>query len=139
MSGLILLTAMTRISDRVVVTARLGTRGENAKEAETALKENITGLGDDLLIPGETVAAKSRLVSRLSRRELSSAGEALGIGLDHVYRGGTDDLVLISQVQHDQVREMEAYLKWGNALFVRILPGENAPEKKSMPPGMMRR
>ncbi len=131
--------SMAMVAGHAVVTARLGTRGENAVEAETALKEDINGLDDDFLTPEEVSAARSRLVSRLSRRELSSAGEALGIGLDRLYRDGTDDLELIARVQYNQVREMAAHLIWENALFVRLLPGENVPEKKSMPPGMMRR
>ncbi len=131
--------SMARISNRVVVTARLGTRGENAEEAEKALKENIKGLDEDLLTQVETAAARSRLISRLSRRELSSAGEALGIGLDRLYRDGTDGLEMIAGVRYDRVREMAARLIWDEVLLVRLLPGEGAPEKKSMPPGMMRR
>jgi predicted Zn-dependent peptidase len=131
--------SMTRVSSHALITARLGTRGENAVEAEKALKEDIEGLNTDLLTAAEVAAAKSRLVSRLSRRELSSAGEALGTGLDRLYRGGTDDLVLISQARHDQVSEMAALLAWDKAVFFRLLPGEHPPEKKSMPAGMMRR
>ena len=49
------------------------------------------------------------------------------------------DMSTHSRLGFDLVREMAAHLIWGNALFVRLLPGEDVPEKKSMPPGMMRR
>jgi hypothetical protein len=87
----------------------------------------------------EAAAARSRLVSRLSRRELSSTGEALGIALDHLYRDGRDGLELIAAVPSGEVLEMAGRLGWETALFVRLLPSGEAPEKKSMPPGMMRR
>jgi len=130
---------MTQVAGYAVVTAGLGTRGENAGEAETALKENIEGLAVEPLTPAEAATAKSRLVSRLSRRELSAAGEALGMGLDHLYRGGTDGLGLIAAAPFGTVLEMAGRLTWGKALFIRLLPSEEAPEKKSMPTGMMRR
>ncbi len=131
--------SMTQIAGHVVVTAGLGTRGENAAKTETALKGNIEGFAGNPPTPGEVAAAKSRLVSRLSRRELSCAGEALGIALDHLYRGGRDGLELIAAVSSGEVLKMAAHLTWENALFVRLLPSGEAPEKKSMPPGMMRR
>ncbi|MCK4549421.1 MAG: hypothetical protein KAU49_04600, partial [Candidatus Krumholzibacteria bacterium] len=131
--------SMALVAGHAVVTARLSTRGENAETAETALKGNIQGVDGDFLTPEAVAAARSRLVSRLSRRELSSAGEALGIGLDRLYRDGTDNLELIARVQYDLARKMAAHLIWENALFVRLLPSGEAPEKKSMPPGMMRR
>jgi predicted Zn-dependent peptidase len=131
--------SMTRVSSRAVVTARLGTRPGNSEEAETALEEVVRGIEVDPLTPAETAAARSRLVSRLSRRELSSAGEALGMALDGLYRGGIDGLALISSVHPDEVAAMADRLAWDSALITRLLPGEKAPEKKSMPPGMMGR
>ncbi len=131
--------SMTQVAGHAVVIAGLGTRGENAGKAETALKEAIEAFAVDPPTRAEAVAAKSRLVSRLSRRELSCAGEALGIALDHLYRGGIDGLELIAAASPEEVVEMAGRLIWDSALFVRLLPGENAPEKKSMPPGMMRR
>jgi predicted Zn-dependent peptidase len=131
--------SMTQVAGHLVVTASLGTRGENAGEAETALREDIEGLVADPITSMEAAAARSRLVSRLSRRELSSTGEALGIALDHLYRDGRDGLELIAAVPSGEVLEMAGRLGWETALFVRLLPSGEAPEKKSMPPGMMRR
>ncbi len=131
--------SMTQVGGHAVITAGLGTRGENADKAEKALRENIEGISADPVTAEETATAKSRLVSRLSRRELSCAGEALGMGLDHLYRGGTDRFGLIAAAPFEAVREIAGRLAWEKALFVRLLPGENDIEKKSMPPGMMRR
>ena len=131
--------SMTQVAGHAVVTASLGTRGENSGKAETALKEDIEGLAANPPTPGEIAAARSRLVSRLSRRELSCAGEALGIALDSLYRGGRDGLELITAVRGGEVMEMAGLLVWENALFVRLLPSGEVPEKKSMPAGMMRR
>jgi predicted Zn-dependent peptidase len=130
---------MTRVASRAVVTARLGTRPENAEKAETALKANIEAFKADPPTVAETAAAKSRLVSRLSRRQLSSAGEALGIALDGLYRGGYDGLELITEVHPDEVSFMAGYLDPEKALLTRLRPAENGAEKKSMPNGMMGR
>jgi hypothetical protein len=46
---------------------------------------------------------------------------------------------LIAAVPFEAVREMTDRLVWEKALFVRLLPSGEPPEKKSMPPGMMRR
>jgi predicted Zn-dependent peptidase len=130
---------MKRVSGKAVVTARLGTRPENAEKAETALKANIEAFKADPPTAAETAAAKSRLVSRLSRRQLSSAGEALGTALDGLYRGGYDGLDLISEVHPDEVSFMAAYLDLEKALITRLKPAGKGGEKKSMPPGMMGR
>ena len=131
--------SMTQVAGYAVITARLGTRGENADKAEKALRENIEGISADPVTAAEAATAKSRLVSRLSRRELSCAGEALGISLNHLYRGGTDGMELIAAAPFEAVREMAGRLIWEKTLFVRLLPSGEPPEKKSMPPGMMRR
>ncbi len=131
--------SMTQVGGYAVISAGLGTRGVNADKAEKALRENIEGISADPVTAEEAATAKSRLVSRLSRRELSCAGEAFGICLDRLYRGGTDRYGLIVAAPFESVRELAGRLAWGKALFVRLLPGENATEKRSMPPGMMRR
>jgi len=131
--------SMTQVAGYAVITARLGTRGENADRAEEALMENIEGFSTDPVTAEETATARSRLLSRLSRRELSCAGEALGICLDHLYRGGTDRLGLVAAAPFEAVSAMAGSLAPEKAVFIRLLPGENATEKKSMPPGMIRR
>ena len=91
------------------------------------------------LTPAEGATAKSRLVSRLSRRELSCAGEALGIGLERLMEDGEDRLGLIASAPFEGVVRAAGALEWSQALFVRLMPVEGASEKKSMPAGMMRR
>jgi predicted Zn-dependent peptidase len=131
--------SMTQVGGYAVVTASLGTRAENVEEAEKALRDDIEGLSADPIMAAEADAARSRLVSRLSRRELSSAGEALGIGLDQLFRGDKDGLELIAAAPLESVLEAVGRLRLEGALLVRLLPSGEPEEKKSMPPGMMGR
>jgi predicted Zn-dependent peptidase len=122
-----------------VVTAYLGTRGKNLTEAETALRENIEKLATDALTETEGATARSRLLSRLSRRELSCSGEAFAIGQDALSRDGKDGLRLRAEAPHGDILEAAARLEWDKALLIKLLPSENGGEKKSMPPAMMGR
>jgi hypothetical protein len=131
--------SMTQVGGYAVVTAGLGTRGENAERAEKALMENVEGFRIDPVAEEEVATAKSRLLSRLSRRELSCAGEALGMCLDRLLRGGKDRLGLVATAPFEAVSRMAGMLDPGKGVFIRLLPGEMGSEKKSMPPGMMRR
>jgi hypothetical protein len=127
------------VGDHAVVTAYLGTRGENIAEAEAALRENVELLALKTLTEEETATARSRIVSRLSRRELSCSGEALSLGMDILFRGGEDGLELKAQAVHGEVLEAAGLLGWDKALLIKLLPSEEGTEKKSAPQGMMGR
>jgi predicted Zn-dependent peptidase len=131
--------SMTQIGRHAVVTAGMSTRGENLDEAVAALRENIEAFAAESPTEAEVATAKSRLVSRLSRRELSCAGEALGICLDHILRDGADGLALIASAPFDLVEDLSGQLRMETALLVKMAPGDKSREKKSMPPGMMGR
>ncbi|MDD3642491.1 MAG: insulinase family protein [Candidatus Krumholzibacteria bacterium] len=122
-----------------VALAAVTTRGENEEEAAAALATEIARLSAEPPADGEIATARSRAVSRLMRRFLDSAGQSFGLAEDVVLRGGRDESALLAGVPAGAVREAARLLDPGSALRVDLRGSGGSPEKKSLPPGMMRR
>lgn len=122
-----------------VALAAVTTRGENADAAAAALAAEIERLDAEPPSPEEIATARSRAVSRLLRRFLDSAGRSFGIAEDLYLRGAGDESGLLAAAPDGEVVAAARLLSPAKALQVRLRASEGTPEKKSPPPGMMRR
>lgn len=122
-----------------VALAAVTTRGENEGEAAAALDAEIARLRAEPPSAGEIATARSRAVSRLMRRFLDSAGRSFGLAEDLFLRGGKDEPALLASVPDEAVVRAAASLEPETALLARLAGSGEPPEKKSPPPGMMRR
>ncbi len=123
----------------VAVTATMTTRAGNLEAASAALEAEISRLSAEPPSPAEIEIARNRLLSRWARRELSSINQASAMGLDILLRGGLNGERIVRMATHGNVEKtITEVLKMSNAVFIRLIPTPGAPEKKSIPPGIMR-
>lgn len=107
------------------VMAYLGTGAPRIDEARGALEAEVRGLRERPPDAAETEIAKSRLIGKRSRSELSSINKAYALGLD-IYLGGAEAFrstkSLIGAVSaEDAARAIES-LSWDGALVIRLMP-----------------
>jgi predicted Zn-dependent peptidase len=132
-------SSATHLSGASYAVASLSTRGENLDKAMEALEREISSLSGNPPSSEEISIARSRILSRMARRRMSSANEALFLALDRHIRGGEGIEELISSVGSEEILRLTGgLLTMERAVVVRLLPSDGAPEKKSMPPAMMR-
>lgn len=125
-----------------VAVARVMTGGGKIEEASKALDEAVEGLASSPPRTGEIEAARSRLLGRMARRDLSCAGEAFSTALDLYLRDGEPLELLTAGATEAEVLSAAEELEAAGALYLRMAPSEAGEEregKKSMPPGVMRR
>jgi predicted Zn-dependent peptidase len=122
-----------------VALASVTTQGGNEGEADAALMVELARLGEEPPAPGEIATARSRAVSRLMRRSLDSAGRSFSVAGDRFLLAGKDESALIAAIPDGAVAAAALFLAPEDALRVRLRGSEGTPEKKSPPPGMMRR
>jgi zinc protease len=122
-----------------VAMATIGTRGQNLGAAESGLKAEIERLAAEPPATGEIETAKSRLLGRRARSELSSINEASAACLDLFMTGEEVPMnVRIARVAAEDVTAVAAALAIERALLVRLVPGEG-DEEESAPPAMRMR
>ena len=131
--------ALETIQGAAVAVASLATRGENLEQAFTALRGEVEDLAGRPPGAAEIAAARSRLVSRLLRRRLSSAGESFALAADLVLRGGRCEAQLAARAADAEIAAAAGLLAPGRAVYLRLSPGAGEDEKTSVPRGMMGR
>lgn len=133
-----------------VVFASLGTGAARLAEAQAALGAEIKGFGEHPPDAAEAAIAKSRLIGKRTRSELSSINKAYAIGLD-LSLGGTGAGYqsmngLIASAPLDGVTKVIAgSFSYDKALRVTLVPeakeakeGKETKETMQKPPMMMR-
>lgn len=127
---------VTFIPGGAVAMATIGTRGQNLEAAESGLKAEIERLASLPPDQGEIEIAKSRLLGRRARSELSSINEASSACRDLFITGEPIPMnERIARVAAEDIVSATAALSLDRALIVKLLPGEGSGER-SMPPAM---
>ena len=130
---------VTLIPGGAVAMASIGTRGQNLEAAESGLKAEIERLVSELPDHKEIEIAKSRLLGRRSRTELSSINEASSACRDLFMTGEPIPMnARIAGVTAENVVSALTVLALDRALLVRLVPGEGS-KVKSTPPAMRMR
>jgi predicted Zn-dependent peptidase len=109
-----------------IVTASLGTGAARLAEARSALEAEIKGFGEHPPDAAEAAIAKSRLIGKRTRSELSSINKAYALGLD-LFLGGAKGYQpmngLIASAPLDGVTKVIAStLAYDKALRVTLVP-----------------
>jgi predicted Zn-dependent peptidase len=122
-----------------VAMATIGTRAQNLDIAESGLKTEIGRLISEPPSPDETETAKSRLLGRRARSELSSINEASAAGRDLFMTGVSVPMnERIARVTAEDIASAVARFAIERALLVKLVPGEGKKEE-SVPPAMRMR
>jgi predicted Zn-dependent peptidase len=113
------------------VTAYLGTGAARLEEARAALEAEIRGLRERPPDDGEIATAKSRLLGKRSRSELSSVNGAYALGLGVLLGGDGAPLPLgpaVASARDEDVRSIvERTLVWERAVEIRLVPEQRSP------------
>jgi zinc protease len=127
---------VTLLPGGAVAMATIGTRAQNLDIAESGLKAEIASLISEPPSPVETETAKSRLLGRRARSELSSINEASAAGRDLFMTNAAFPMnERISRVSAEDIVSAVAGFAIERALLVRLVPGERGREE-SAPPAM---
>ena len=131
--------ALHKLPEAAVAIASVTTRAENIDRAFGALAEEVERLTAEPPDESEIAAARSRVVSRMLRRRLSSAGESFALAGDVLLRGGRCEMRMAAGATDGEVAAAAGLLAPGRAVFVRLRPEAGNGEKIPAPPGMMGR
>jgi predicted Zn-dependent peptidase len=115
-----------------VAIAYLGTGAQRVEEARASLEREIRGLAGRPPDDAEIEIAKSRLLGRRARSELSSVNAAYVLGFDLLLRGALPYQAmngLVAAAPAADVRgAIETILTWDGAIVLELLP--EAPQGK---------
>ena len=118
--------SVTPLPGGAVVIAYLGTGAPRLEEARTALEQEVRGLRERYPGAEEVEIAKSRLLGKRSRSELSSINAAYALGFDLLLNGREEFRSMngrIAEVGPEDVRRaVEGTLAWNSAAVVRLVP-----------------
>ncbi len=117
---------VTPLPGGAVILAYLGTGAARLDEARAALEQEVRGLGERPPDSIEVEIAKSRLLGRRSRSELSSINAAYALGFDLLLRGRLplrpmNGLIAAATVA-DVRGGIESALAWDRAAVLRLVP-----------------
>ena len=130
---------VTLLPGGAVAMATIGTRGQNLEAMESGLKAEIERLAAGPPAQAEIETARSRLLGRRARSELSSINEASTACRDLFMTGEEVPMnARIASVGVEDVTTAAASLAIERALLVRLVPGEGNKEE-SIPPAMRMR
>ena len=123
---------VTPLPGGAVILAYLGTGAARLDEARAALEREVRGLGERVPDAAEIEIAKSRLLGRRARSELSSINEAYVLGFDLLLCGRfpfqpMNGLIAAATVA-DVKGAIESVLAWDRATLLRLVP--EAPQGK---------
>ena len=130
---------VTLLPGGAVAMATIGTRGQNIDAAESGLKGEIERLALEPPAATEIETAKSRLLGRRARSELSSINAASAACRELFMMG--EELPMnarIARVVVEDVSTAAASLAIERALLVRLVPGEGNKEESATPAMRMR-
>jgi predicted Zn-dependent peptidase len=123
---------VTPLPGGAVILAYLGTGASRLEEARAALEQEVRGLGERPPDAAEVEVAKSRLLGRRARSELSSINEAYVLGFDLLLCGRLSLLPMNALIPAATVEDVkgaaESVLAWDRATVLRLVP--EAPEGK---------
>jgi zinc protease len=130
---------VTLLPGGAVAMATIGTRGQNLEAAESGLRAEIERLASEPPAQKEIEIARSRLLGRRARSELSSINEASAAGRDLFMTGETTPMnARIARITAEDVAGAAAGLAIERAQFVRLVPGGGEGEEPAPPAMRMR-
>ena len=118
--------SVTPFPGGAAAVASLGTGAPRLEEARAALEQEVRLMRERLPGAEEVEIAKSRLLGKRSRSELSSINTAYALGFD-LLLGGRDEFHSmndrVAAVSAEDVRRaVESTLSWDSAAVVRLVP-----------------
>ena len=117
---------VTPLPGGAVILAYLGTGAARLEEARAALELEVRGLGERVPDAAEVEIAKSRLLGRRARSELSSINEAYVLGFDLLLCGRLPFQPMNGRIaaasSADVKSVMESVLAWDRAVVLRLMP-----------------
>jgi predicted Zn-dependent peptidase len=123
---------VTPLPGGAVILAYLGTGAARLEEARVALEQEVRGLGERPPGAVEVEIARSRLLGRRARSELSSINEAYMLGFDLLLSGRLpfqpmNGLIAAATVA-DVTGAIESVLAWDRSIVLQLVP--EAPQGK---------
>jgi predicted Zn-dependent peptidase len=123
---------VTPLPGGAVILAYLGTGAARLEEARAALEQEVRGLGERPPDAVEVEIARSRLLGRRARSELSSINEAYVLGFDLLLSGGFPfqpmNGLIAAATAADVTGAIESVLVWDRSIVLRLRP--EAPQGK---------
>jgi zinc protease len=123
----------------VVTAAYVGTRAQNLKRAQDALKAQIEKLDSEKPDKNEVATAINRITSTMARRGLSSINQASSSGENLFFFGDKSLSERIFKVELNDVNKIiDKYFSDKNMLYIDFLPSADGRDKERVKGGHMR-